>query len=62
MSAKSKPKRDQSPSSDSGSDAGSDSSAEEVKDITPANDKVLTKYNMAAEIVNRVLKVYNNLI
>jgi len=39
----------------SGSDSDSTSS-DEVKDIKPSNDVVLTKYNMAAEIVNIVLK------
>ena len=58
MSTKQKPKRDPSESSDSGSDTGSDSSGGDTKDITPANDKVLTKYGMAAEVVNTVLKVY----
>jgi hypothetical protein len=58
MTTKQKAKRDTSAGeSESGSDASSQSSVGDVKDITPANDKVLTKYNMAAEIVNAVLKV-----
>lgn len=40
-------------SSDSGSDSSSD---EEKENNKPSNDLVVTKYNMAAEIVNTVLK------
>lgn len=41
-------------SSDSGSDS---SSGDEKENNKPSNDLVVTKYNMAAEIVNTVLKV-----
>lgn len=41
-------------SSNSGSDSSSD---EEKENNKPSNDLVVTKYNMAAEIVNTVLKV-----
>ncbi|KAL3102236.1 hypothetical protein niasHS_003645 [Heterodera schachtii] len=58
---KTAPKRDvsSSPSQSSTSDSSeaSNESVDEAKEeTTPANDKVLTKYSMAAEIVNTVLK------
>lgn len=42
-------------SASSGNTSSSDSEEENIK---PSNDLVLTKYNMAAEIVNIVLKVF----
>lgn len=53
----SKEKRDQSSDSTS-SGTSSTSSGGDTKDTKPSNDVVLTKYNMAAEIVNNVLKVW----
>lgn len=52
-----KEKRDSSSSSTSSGTSTSSNSEAEAKDIKPSNDLVLTKYNMAAEIVNKVLKV-----
>ncbi|KAI1733034.1 metallopeptidase family m24 domain-containing protein [Ditylenchus destructor] len=51
----SKEKRDKSSDSTS-SGTSSNSSGGDTKDSKPSNDVVLTKYNMAAEIVNNVLK------
>lgn len=53
-----KEKRNNSSSSSTSSSTSENSDAE-VKDTKPSNDLVLTKYNMAAEIVNKVLKVIN---
>lgn len=53
-----KEKRDTSTSSSTSSGTSNSSSSDaEIKDTKPSNDLVLTKYNMAAEIVNTVLKV-----
>lgn len=52
------PKERRDPSSSSSSSSSNSSNNEpEDKDTKPSNDVVLTKYNMAAEIVNTVLKV-----
>jgi len=49
------PRKEQRETSDSDSD-GKESSLGEANDTKPSNDIVLTKYSMAAEIVNIVLK------
>uniref|UniRef100_A0A914I8K9 Peptidase M24 domain-containing protein n=1 Tax=Globodera rostochiensis TaxID=31243 RepID=A0A914I8K9_GLORO len=50
------PKRDVSSSPSQSSTSDSNNASSESDDITPANDKVLTKYSMAAEVTNAVLK------
>jgi hypothetical protein len=57
---KDKPKtkqRDISSDSSKSGDSSKDSSVGDIKDTSPANDKVFNKYGMAAEVVNTVLKV-----
>uniref|UniRef100_A0A914MVG1 Peptidase M24 domain-containing protein n=1 Tax=Meloidogyne incognita TaxID=6306 RepID=A0A914MVG1_MELIC len=57
MSAKQKTKqRDLSSDSSKSGSSKNDSSVGDVKDTSPASDKVFNKYGMAAEIVNTVLK------
>jgi hypothetical protein len=58
MATKERSKRKKSPSSSSDSGSLSSDSSGEGKDTKPSNDVVLTKYNMAAEICNVVLKVF----
>uniref|UniRef100_A0A914N0J4 Peptidase M24 domain-containing protein n=2 Tax=Meloidogyne TaxID=189290 RepID=A0A914N0J4_MELIC len=57
MSTKQKTKqRDLSSDSSKSGSSKNDSSVGDVKDTSPASDKVFNKYGMAAEIVNTVLK------
>lgn len=58
MATKPKTKQRDLSSDSSKSDSSKNSSIGDVKDLSPADDKVFNKYGMAAEIVNTVLKVF----